>query len=194
MLRFSYTAGMKHEFVALPIDPRAFAQSSGQLSGNESLVRYERIAQDCQHQGQGATVVWSARGEMRADHLGHEEVWLHVQASASAPMVCQRCLEVVDIELQVDRSFRFVADEEAASAQDDDVPEDLLVLAGELDLHQLIEDELVLELPLIARHEVCPTSPPTSASDSDFGIAVAGRPNPFAVLANLKPSKGDGKS
>ena len=129
MLRFSYTAGMKHEFVALPIDPRAFAQSSGHLSGNESLVRYERIAQDCQHHGQGATVVWSARGEMRADHLGQEEVWLHVQASASAPMVCQRCLDVVDIDLQVDRSFRFVADEEAASAQDDDVPEDLLVLA-----------------------------------------------------------------
>ena len=185
---------MKHEFVALPIDPRAFAQSSGQLGGNESLVRYERIAQDCQHHGQGAAVAWSARGEMRADHLGHEEVWLHLQASASAPMVCQRCLEVVDIGLQVDRSFRFVADEEAASEQDDDVPEDLLVLVDELDLHQLIEDELVLELPLIARHEVCPTSPPTSASDSDFGIAVAGRPNPFAVLANLKANKGDGKS
>jgi uncharacterized protein len=191
MSRFSYTADMKHEFAALPLDPRAFAQSCGKLSGNESLTRYERIAQDCQHHGQGATVAWSARGEMRADHLGHEEIWLHLHADASAPMICQRCLEVVDIALRVDRSFRFVADEETAAAQDDDVPEDLLVLAGELDLQQLIEDELVLELPLIARHEICPTQPPASASDSDFGIAVAGRPNPFAVLAQLKPAKGD---
>ncbi len=191
MYRFSYTAGMKHEFAALPLDPRAFAQSSGQLSGNESLTRYQRIAQDCQHHGQGAMLAWSVRGEMRADHLGHEEIWLHLQADASAPMICQRCLEVVDIALRVDRSFRFVADEETAAAQDDQVAEDLLVLAGEFDLQQLVEDELVLELPLIARHEVCPTQPPVSASDSDFGIAVAGRPNPFAVLAQLMPGKAD---
>jgi uncharacterized protein len=191
MLRFSYTAGMKPEFAPLPLDPRAFAQSAGQRSGNDSLTRYKRIAQDCVHHGQGATVAWSARGEMRSDPLGHEEIWLHLHADTSAPMICQRCLEAVDIALHVDRSFRFVADEETAAAQDDDVPEDLLVLSGEFDLQQLIEDELVLELPLIPRHEVCPTQPPASASDSDFGIAVAGRPNPFAVLAQLKPDKAD---
>ena len=180
---------MKHEFASLPLDPRAFAQSSGQLTGKESLTRYERIAQDCQQHGQGSTVAWSARGEMRADHLGHEEIWLHLHADANAPMICQRCLEVVDIPLAVDRWFRFVADEETAAAQDDDAPEDLLVLTGDFDLQQLIEDELVLELPLVARHEVCPTQPPNTASDAEFGIAVARRPNPFAVLAQLQPGK-----
>lgn len=183
---------MKQEFAASHLDLRAFAQSAGQLAGSESLARFERIAQESPETGRDAGVAWSARGEMRTDHLGHEAIWLHLHADVRVPMTCQRCLEVVDIPLHIDRSFRFVADEETAAAQDDDVQEDLLVLAGDFNLHQLIEDELVLELPLIARHEVCPTQPPATASDPDFGVAVAGRPNPFAVLARLKAGPGKG--
>ena len=183
---------MKQEFAASHLDPRAFAQSAGQLAGSESLARYERIAQECPGRGHESVLAWSARGEMRSDPLGQEQIWLHLHAGATAPMTCQRCLEVVDIALLVDRSFRFVVDEETAAAQDDDVPEDLLVLAGDFNLQQLIEDELVLELPLIARHDVCPTQPPLTANDSEFGVSVAGRPNPFAVLAQLKPGKGGG--
>lgn len=133
-------------------------------------------------------VDWSAHGELRSDALQQESVWLFLRADAKAPLTCQRCLEVVDVELQVRSSFRFVADEETAAAQDDDSEEDLLVLHDDFNLHQLIEDELVLALPLIAHHEVCPGQ--LSAGDSpDFGEAVAGKPNPFAVLAGLKVDK-----
>lgn len=183
---------MKQEFASSPeshLDLRAFAQSSGQLAGNESLAGYDRIAQECAGRVQDAMVAWSARGEMRSDHLGQEEIWLHLHAEAVAPMTCQRCLEMVKVPLLVDRSFRFVADEETAAAQDDDVQEDLLALEADFNLRHLIEDELVLALPLIARHEVCPGQAPLAASDTDFGVAVAGRPNPFAVLARLRADK-----
>ncbi len=183
---------MKHEFAPAYLDVQAFAQSSGELAGEESLARYARILQECEGRGADLVVAWSARGETRVDQLQAEQVWLHLHAEVVAPLTCQRCLEVVDITLRVDRSFRFVADEQIAAAQDDDSEEDLLVLSGEFNLRELIEDELVLELPMIAHHDICPGPLSTTVTDAKFGIAVAGRPNPFAVLARLKPSnKGD---
>ena len=38
---------------------------------------------------------------------------------ATFPMTCQRCLAPVDVPLEVDREFRFVADEATAEALDD---------------------------------------------------------------------------
>ena len=177
---------MKQRFSTTHLNLRAFAQSAGQLADNENLTRYERVARECHGGGQGALVGWSARGEMRPGHLGQEVVWLHLRADASAPMICQRCLEAVDVPLLVDRSFRFVADEETAAAQDDEAEEDLLVLQPDFNLHELLEDELVLALPLIPRHDVCPNEVPLQAVDPDFGVSVAGRPNPFAVLKRTK--------
>ena len=180
---------MRHEFAPAHLDLRAFAHSSGRLVGSDAVARYERIAHECQGRGLGRHVQWSARGETRADPLGQECIWLHLDVDTTVPLTCQRCLSVVEVRLLVDRWFRFVVDEETAAAQDDDVPEDLLVLAGDFDLHQLIEDELVLELPLIARHETCPTQPAFTAQDAGFGAPSADRPNPFAVLGRLRSTK-----
>ena len=57
------------------------------------------------------------------------EVWLHLQADAMLPLICQRCLEPVDVPLAVDRSFRFVADETTAAAEDDEAEEDVLAMS-----------------------------------------------------------------
>lgn len=181
---------MKHEFAPDRLDMRAFAQSSSQLAGSEPMARYRRILQECRGHGSELLVSWAARGEIRGAQPEMGQVWLHLHADLLAPLTCQRCLEVVDVPLLVDRSFRLVADEETAAALDDDSEEDLLVLAGDFNLHVLIEDELVLALPMIARHEVCPGQPALMASDAEFGVAVAGRPNPFTALARLKSNRG----
>lgn len=181
---------MENEFAPARLDIRAFAQSSGQLAGRDPLASYTRITAECQGSVDSLVVVWSARGEMRAEQTPLEQIWLRLHADVCVPLLCQRCLDVVDTVLQVDRTFRFVADEDTAAAQDDDSDEDLLVLDANFNLHQLIEDELVLELPMIARHASCPSA--TGVAEPDFGVAVAGRPNPFAVLAQLKPEGGRG--
>jgi uncharacterized protein len=106
-------------------------------------------------------------------------------------MVCQRCLGPVDVPLQVDQWFRFVADEATAEALDDEVEEDLLALSREFDLHELIEDELLMALPLVPRHDECPDPVQLSTSDEDFDSASAERPNPFAALASLRVGKKD---
>ena len=181
---------MKKQFAASHLDVRGFAQASGELDGCDLLSRYHRIAADCLENGGDAKVTWAARGEVRAGPLGQPEYWLHLHAETSAPVTCQRCLQGVAVPLLVDRHFRFVADEATAAAQDDAAAEDLLVLTADFDLHLLIEDELVMELPLIPRHALCPRQPLLAVSDPGFDAPADDRPNPFAVLAHLKPPAG----
>ena len=104
-------------------------------------------------------------------------------------MTCQRCLAPVDVPLEVDREFRFVADEATAEALDDESEEDLLAMSREFDLRELIEDELLMALPLVPRHEECPAPVQMASSDEDFEEASAEKPNPFAALAALKTGK-----
>ncbi len=183
---------MKHPSGSDRIDPRVFAQSSGRLAGTDVLARYGRILQECEGRGAEVPVSWLALGELREAAPGQHQVWLHLRVDATLPMVCQRCLDQVEVPLSVDRSFRFVADEATAAAQDDDVEEDLLVLAAEFELQQLVEDELLLALPLIARHDVCPGPVRLTAADPGFDAAAPERPNPFGQLARLKRDQGGG--
>ena len=46
MRRFSYTAAMTKEFSAQRLDVKAFAQAGGRLAGHDSLLKYERLAQE----------------------------------------------------------------------------------------------------------------------------------------------------
>ena len=61
----------------------------------------------------------------------------------------------------------------------------MLVFSKELDLHELVEDELLLDLPLVPRHEVCPEALTTSFEEEP----EAPREHPFAALAGLKSGK-----
>jgi len=177
---------MKDQHVPSRLDLLSLVRSASQLAGRDPLRRFARLAQESPELGAGATVQWSASAQERADGQGQPQIWLHLKAQAALPLTCQRCLEAVDTQLLVDRSFRFVASEQIAEEQDDEAQEDLLVFEGEFDLHQLLEDELLLALPLIARHASCPAEPALSVVDADFVSPSPGPASPFAVLASLK--------
>jgi len=180
---------MKKDSFAIPLDVRAFAQAAGTRSAQDTLQKYERLMEESQGQGGDSAVNWSAQGEMRPVPGGAAEIWLHLQADAHVPVTCQRCLQPVDVPLVVDRSFRFVADEETAAQLDEEAEEEVLALDPEFDLASLIEDELLMEMPLVPRHEVCPTEVKLEAVDEDFDTAMAEKPKPFAALAQLKGGK-----
>jgi uncharacterized protein len=177
---------MTKEFSPYRLDIKAFAQAGGRLSGHDSLLKYERLSQEAKSLHPDLSVDWTASGEVRTALGGIGQVWLHVQVQATFPMECQRCLTPVDVPLAVERSFRFVADEATAEALDDDSEEDLLALSREFDLRELIEDELLMALPVVPRHDECPTAVPLASSDDDFEAASAEKPNPFAALASLR--------
>lgn len=171
------------------LDVRAFALAGGGLEGSEALEQFARVEEASTGDHGTSQVRWAARGEVRDDHSAEPQYWLHLQAHAELALICQRCLGPLHLPVVVDRWFRFVADETTATAQDEICEEDILVLAPDFNLHALIEDELLLELPYIPRHESCPVQGPMSVADP--GIAEpAPRPNPFAALAGLKAAGG----
>ena len=116
--------------------------------------------------------------------VGEPQLWLNLRASTRIALQCQRCLHPVDTTLEFDRRIRFVRGEEEAATLDADLEDDVLALTRALDLRELIEDELLLALPLVPRHELCPT--PLSVAEEDAPQSPDDRPNPFAVLAGLK--------
>jgi uncharacterized protein len=134
-------------------------------------------------------VRWTAFGDARAGAAGDTVPWLHLDAETVVPLTCQRCLAPVEVGLQVDRWFRFAPDEDIAAAEDEASEEDVLVTSRDFDLHQLIEDELLMEIPVTPRHVVCPEPARLSASDPDFDAAQAERANPFAALGALRGRK-----
>jgi uncharacterized protein len=172
------------------LDVRAFARTGGSLGGSVPLSAFARVAQDCADGGADATVVWSAYGQSRGADGAAVEPWLHLQVRTELPLVCQRCLEPMRAQAEVDQWYRFVSDEATAELQDDDATEDLLVESADFDLRELVEDELVLAMPLIPSHDTCPSTPVMSAKDASFDAPVNDKPHPFAALAQLRQGKG----
>jgi uncharacterized protein len=125
---------------------------------------------------------------LRFGAYGDDKVLVTGQLMTRVMGQCQRCLEPVTTLVEFDREFRFVESEEAALAQDEDSEEDLLVQCPQFDLLELVEDELLMALPVSPKHEKCPGDLKLSAADADFERAPD-RPNPFAKLAQLKTPK-----
>jgi len=170
---------------------QAFAQDGVALTESTPLQNMERLVQETQGLQPDFVVKWQARGELRPRAGVEDDVWLHLAAAAKVPLTCQRCMGVVETPVEVDQWYRFVATEEIAMAEDDESEEDLLVMEPQFDLLAVLEDELLMALPLVPMHEECPVTPKLQAGEAEVaGDPDSGKkPNPFAVLAQLKVKK-----
>lgn len=186
---------MSPAFAPENLDVQAFARQGGRLSGSLPVHELPRLDDELRRLCESLPVdwaalppvTWSAHGVLREVTGAEPQAWLQLQATARLPMVCQRCLERMDEPLQLDYWFRFVESDAVAEAEDDDAEEDLLVTSTHFDLVTLIEDELLMALPLVPMHEVCPAPVPMQVADPDFE-GEAEKPHPFAGLAALKGS------
>lgn len=184
------------------IDPRAvdlaaFAHSGARLEGEWPLAALERlrtlVLEDAD--GDAARVAWSASGSTRAVRGGEPELWLQLDAAVPVRLQCQRCLQPMGQVLAIDRRLRFVRGEDEAARLDEELDDDVLELLPRHDLRDLVEDELILALPLVPLHESCPEPLPGAgseaagangeATDAD-GEAQAAAEHPFAALAALR--------
>ncbi|WP_230659298.1 YceD family protein [Psychrobacter sp. I-STPA10] len=115
--------------------------------------------------------------------------WLSMSFDGALWVICQRCLQPLDIELDYEEKLALLYDESQSSLLDDEIDYVLLdeVISTQqhqrlLPLAELVEDELLLNVPLSAKHEDC-----------EMMVAQVGdipedeeSDNPFAVLAGLK--------
>lgn len=182
---------MDKTFDPLHLDLQAFAQAGAELHGEGPLANWPRLWAE-QWAAEGAAegalsgpVHWQLQGRMTPVMGGAAQVGMALQAEVDMALQCQRCLTPVVQKVRAEREFLFVADEATAEALDEDSEADVLVISRDFDALSLVEDELILALPLVPRHEVCPESLPRTMADLQ-AEAPAEHPHPFAALAVLK--------
>ena len=157
---------MKH------IDSARFCKEAQQTGGLFALADLPRLGAEVLP-GTDFKVEWRANGE------SPDVLVLSLQSKVQ--MKCQRCLNAMEESVNVSYRFQFVKDEAAAQAYDEESDEaDALVHSRQFDLQELIEDEMLMALPLVSLHEVCPSAGAVAFLPADA------KPNPFAALKNLK--------
>lgn len=160
----------------------AFAEAHASLQGTLPLAELPRLATESPASTDTAVVRWQAHGYVRKQPGSAAEIWLDLQAEAELLLDCQRCLQAMPQTITVQRAFRFVRDEAIAQQLDDELEEDVLVYGKQFDLLALVEDELIMALPLAVRHADCQ---PVAALHDD-ALENAQQPHPFAALQSLK--------
>jgi len=149
-----------------------FAREGRTLEGELAVSSLERLHDLL------AEVSGSVSFRLQGFKSEHGKLMLHLEVGGIISLACQRCLKAIPFDLDVDNLLEIIP-EGADMSQDEleDDTRDFLPLAGELDVAEFVEDEILLALPVAPRHEKCGLP----------GAADAGeRINPFAALAGLK--------
>jgi len=170
------------------MDVFAFVRRAGVVEGEVALAALARFAEGLPAQGD-AVLRWSARGEVGR----RGALWLHLAFAGEPTVLCQRCLTAFAWAVDARVTLEIVAsDTELTEA--DGLLDDTAIAAPEkvlgsdrFDLLAQIEDELILAVPHVTRHDVCPGEPGVAGvAAGDDGIVVAPQRSPFAVLQALK--------
>jgi uncharacterized protein len=172
----------------LRLDLENFIADGAAMQGRWPLAQFERLLDGWPADAPApeGEVQWSATGEQHKPKALEPERWLHLEARTQVWRECQRCLQPVALALALERSLRFVRTEDEAARLDAESEDDVLALERAFDLRALVEDELLLALPLVPTHEVCPEPLPMEAAAEEGDEASAQAAHPFAALAALK--------
>ncbi len=185
-----------------------FARSQASLAGELSLDAMPRMVAEVPPEApaQGVPFHWRAQGQLTREPSAdgeREERWLTLAVNGSVWLECQRCLAPYEQELAVEARYLIVDTEAEADARPmDDDEADAIVGSRQFDLVELIEEELLLSLPLVPKHLVCPSVHDSlltgvdgslSSPDDDETPEEPEKPNPFAALKSLtQAGKGGG--
>ena len=112
-------------------------------------------------------------------------VVIHSELDVEVKMVCQRCLELVTLPIHSECDYAVV--KEGANTQSVPQGYDVLELGeSPLDLLALVEDELLLALPIVPAHDPKDCQQPAGLDEPEPSEDEVTRSNPFNVLAQLK--------
>lgn len=162
------------------VDLRKFAHQGLSLSGHVRLGELQRVAQTALNHDASALVEL----ECRVDE--ERRLVISGTVECSLEVACQRCLEPVVEPVHAEVSLAVVWDEEKAK-QLPRYLDPLILGEGPTDLYVVIEDELLLSMPIASYHaEACIAK--TSFGDAEAVESEDTKANPFQVLEQLKGS------
>ena len=154
----------------LVINNLEFAQAQQTLAGEIDALKCERLAETLAPSGKGAPISFKLTSTAR--QLRNPSLHLHIEAQL--PVSCQRCLDEMLVHLNL--TFNYIICNALPTEIDENDDTDWLEAAPEMNLQELIEDELLLAMPISPMHD---------HDCSKQSMQSGEKPNPFAVLKGL---------
>jgi len=163
-------------FKELPafIDPKRLAFQGTNLKGAFALAQMSRLGD----------MLCDIQGEAQIDWLfaldDKQRPTINGRLLAQMTLLCQRCLKPMLYSVDVQVALIVLTEE-----QDDEAGYEPIILnSTQVSLIKLIEDELILAMPIIAKHTTCPSNDyQLDENISEHNNIIN---NPFQVLSTLK--------
>jgi uncharacterized protein len=163
--------------VALPeyVDVARMAAAGRSFEGSLPLARMPRLRASL------ASDVGAASYRFEFGRGAFGGASLSLEAEAGLPLTCQRTLETFVLPVRIDRHFGLIAVESEEAAMPPD-HEAILMREGCVSLRDILEDELILSLPVVALAPGQALDYEAAPQDSE----PEPHTSPFAVLGQLK--------
>ena len=166
------------------VKPFSLADSRQALDGELPLARMPRLTE--QLDDSSGTVAVTLQFGCDSQRIP----FVQGRIRADLTMTCQRCMESVRVPVNIDFSLALLR----SAAGMNELPvqyEPLVVDSARMSLLAMVEDELLLALPIVAMHDTaeCHAGERDSRDSTDDGQDQES--NPFAVLAGLKKGQAE---
>jgi uncharacterized protein len=159
------------------IEHRKLAENRAKLEGSIAIEEFERLAAYlCDTTGEIMVKLQFRKGK-------GQKTFVTGNCQASVNVQCQACLEPMTVEIGCGvRTFLLDSAEELATLRQSD---DGIVCEGEVvKLVDLLEDDLMVSLPMVPRHDEGDCADPIAYEEDDSDVEDTYKP--FAGLADLK--------
>ncbi len=163
------------------IDSLDFAGNGREISGKVPVAEMPRLLDTLEDSG--GILEYTVRGGV--DKQGNP--LLDIGITGNCRLRCQRCLGAMEHEVRIDTRLLLrdqasldALDENIAGSEEEEF--DSILADAHLDVPDLLEEEILLSLPIAPRHE------PGACRATEAGNGHEEEKSPFAVLAKLKRS------
>ena len=159
---------------AFVIDTFEFGRKKERAEGELAVADFARLRDEVAFDT--GTVQWALQGGMHAS--GHPQLQLAVKAEVK--LMCQRCLTPFAFAIDSATVLVLAGSEEAADELEDQLADEGVdVIAGSksMDVLELVEDEVLLSVPLSPKHQQCLDQ---RGPEAEQNVRVS----PFDVLKN----------
>ena len=161
------------------VDARKVFSQKGKFAGELSKEKFNRL------QALLVEGYFSVSAELHFSIGDRGRKMIEGAVEAQVSVACQRCLKPLELTLVDDIRLALVQDEEAAAKLDGEI-EPWIEAEYRLDPANIVEEQLLLAMPLAAYHDQDECQIELLSSNADEAPSAEREPNPFAILKELK--------
>lgn len=156
------------------LDPFEYAERKRRVKGSVPLDRMDRLGDSLVNRQGEARIEFEFKKEGRV-------VAITGRVEAELVLCCQCCLEPLAWPVGTDVYLGVVGSIDEADLLPEGIEPIIVERGGNVALMDIVEDELLLAIPVIPRHSACGLPKPEASADA--------AEHPFAALAHLKNNR-----